>query len=63
MLAKMEECRCAFKMLTNIPAGNRPLGKPRRRWEDDIRMDLKESKSIRGIGLVRLRIGNIREPL
>jgi hypothetical protein len=24
------------------PAGKRPLGKPRRRWEDNIRMDLKE---------------------
>ena len=29
-------------MLTGIPAGQRPLGRPRRRWEDNIRMDLKE---------------------
>ena len=25
-----------------MPAGNRPLGRPRRRWEDNIRMNLKE---------------------
>ena len=29
-------------MLTGTPAEKRPLGKPRRRWEDNIRMDLKE---------------------
>ena len=34
----MEEGRNAFKILI----GNRPLGRPRRRWEDNIRMDLRE---------------------
>ena len=29
-------------MLTGKPTGKRPLGKPRRRWEDNIRMNLKE---------------------
>ena len=29
-------------MLTGTPAGKRPLRRPRRRWEDNIRMDLKE---------------------
>ena len=38
----MEEGRSAFKILTGTPAGKRPLGKPRRRWEDNIRMVLKE---------------------
>ena len=38
----MEEGRSAFKMLTGTPAGKRPLGRPIRRWEDNIRMDLKE---------------------
>ena len=37
----MEEGRSAFKILTGTSAGNRPLGRPRRRWEDNIRMDLK----------------------
>ena len=32
----------AFKILTGKPIGNRPLGRPRRRWEDNIRMDLEE---------------------
>ena len=30
----MEESRSAFKMLAGKPTGKRPLGKPRRRWED-----------------------------
>ena len=38
----MEEGRSAFKILTGTPAGKRPLGRPRRRWEDNIRIDLKE---------------------
>ena len=38
----MKEGRIAFKILTGKPTGKRPLGKPRRRWEDNIRMDLKE---------------------
>ena len=38
----MEEGRSAFKILTDTPIGKRPLGRPRRRWEDNIRMDLKE---------------------
>ena len=38
----MEEGTSAFKILTSKPAGNRPLGRARRRWEDNIRMDLEE---------------------
>ena len=30
------------KILTATPTGKRPLGKPRHRWEDNIKMDLKE---------------------
>ena len=30
----------AFKILTGKPTGKIPLGRPRRRWEDNIRMDL-----------------------
>ena len=58
----MEEGRSAFKILTGKPTGKRPLGRPKRRCEDNIRMDpLKVS--MRGIGLIRLRIGIIGEPL
>ena len=45
------------------PTGKRPLGRPRRRWEDNIRIDLEEIGKMRGIGLIRLRIGIIGEPL
>ena len=43
----MEEGRSAFNNLTGKPTGKRPLGRPRRRWEDNIRMDL-ERISIKG---------------
>jgi hypothetical protein len=36
----MEEGRRAFKILTSKPTGQRPLERPRRRWENNIRMDL-----------------------
>ena len=39
---RMEEGRSAFKILTGKPTGKRPLGRPRRRWEDNIRMELVE---------------------
>ena len=38
----MEEDRSAFKTLTGKSTGKRRLGRPRRRWDDNIRMDLKE---------------------
>ena len=41
-VARMEESRSAFKMLTGKPTGKRPLWRLRRRWEDNIRMDLEE---------------------
>jgi hypothetical protein len=41
-VARMEEGRSAFKILTRKPTEKRPLGRPRRRWEDNIRIDLKE---------------------
>ena len=42
-VARMEEGRSAFKILVGIPTRKRPSGRPRRRWEDNIRMDLKET--------------------
>ena len=43
-IVRKEEGRSAFKISTDtsIPAGKRPLGRPRRRWEDNIRLDFKE---------------------
>jgi hypothetical protein len=36
------EVRSAFKILTSKPSGKISLGRPRHRWEDNIRMDLKQ---------------------
>ena len=41
-MARMEEERGVHKVLVGKPEGKRPLGRPRRRWEDNIRMDLEE---------------------
>ena len=41
-VARMDEGRNAFKILTDKPTGKGLLGRPRRRWDDNIRMNLKE---------------------
>ena len=41
-VARIEEGRSSFKILTGKPTGKWPLGRPRRRWEDNIKMDLEE---------------------
>jgi hypothetical protein len=38
----MEERRGTYKAVVGKPEGNRPLGRPRHRWEDNIKMDLLE---------------------
>jgi hypothetical protein len=38
----MGEVRGAYNILVGRPEGRRPLGRPRRRWEDNIMMDLRE---------------------
>jgi hypothetical protein len=37
------EKRNAYRVLVGKPEGKRPLGRPRRRWEDNIRMDLRQN--------------------
>jgi len=41
-VARMEERRGIYRVLVGKPEGKRPLGRPRRRWEDNIKMDLWE---------------------
>ena len=41
-VARMEEGRGVHKVLVGKPEGKRPLGRPRRRWEDNIKIDLQE---------------------
>ena len=56
-MARMEEGRSAFKILTGKPTGKRPLGRTILEWT------LKSQVSMRIIGLIRLRIEVIGEPL
>ena len=58
-IARMEEGRSAFKILTRKPTGKRPLVRPGLRWKDNIRMNLEETGINGGIGLIQLRIGII----
>ena len=41
-VARMGEERGAYRILVGKPEGKRPLGRPRRRWVDNIRMNLQE---------------------
>ena len=52
-VAHMGEGRGVYRVLVGKPEGKRPLGRPRRRWEDNIKMDLQEM----GCGLDRAGSG------
>ena len=41
-LARMWERRGVYRVLVGIPEGKRPLGRPRHRWEDNIKMNHEE---------------------
>ena len=41
-VARIGERRGVYRVLVGKPEGRRPLGRPRRRWEDNIKMDLQE---------------------
>jgi hypothetical protein len=41
-IARMGEKRNVYRLLVRKPEGKRPLGRPRRRWMDNIKMDLSE---------------------
>jgi hypothetical protein len=51
------EGRKVYKVLVGKPEGKRPLGRPRRRWEDRIRMNLRETGLRVWIGFDWLRTG------
>jgi hypothetical protein len=53
----MEERKGAYRALVGKPEGRRPLGRPRRRWEDTIKMDLREVGWGEQTGSIWLRIG------
>jgi hypothetical protein len=56
-VARMGEGRSAYRVLVGRPEGRKPLGRPRHRWEDNIKMDLREVGWGAWTGLIWLRIG------
>jgi hypothetical protein len=52
-VARMGEERKVYKVLVGKPEGKRPLGRPKRSWEDGIRMDLREI-GLGGVVWIRL---------
>jgi hypothetical protein len=52
----MEDRRGTYRVLVGRPEGKRPIERPRRRWEDDIKMDLQEVGWVWN-GLAWLRTG------
>jgi hypothetical protein len=55
----MGDGRSVHKVLVEGPKGKRPLGRPRRRWEDNIKMDLREI-GIDGANWIRLAQDRVR---
>ena len=41
-VARIGEKRVVYRVWAGKPEGKRPLGRPRRKWEDNIKMDLQE---------------------
>ena len=56
-VACMGEGRGVHRVLVGKPEGRRPLGRPRRRWEDNIKMGFQEVGGVVGTGSSWLRIG------
>jgi hypothetical protein len=52
-VARMGEGRSVYRVLVGRPEGRSPLGRPRRKWEDNIKMDLREI-GIDGANWIRL---------
>jgi hypothetical protein len=52
-VARMGEERKVYKVLVGKPEGKRPPGRPRRKWEDGIRMNLRET-GVGGVDWIRL---------
>jgi hypothetical protein len=53
-VAQVGEMRIEYSILVGKPEGNRPLGRPRRRWEGNIRMDLREIEERGGVDWIHL---------
>ena len=56
-MARMGEWRGVHRVLVGKPEGNRPLGRPRRRWEDNIKWIFRKWEGVVGTGWIWFRIG------
>jgi hypothetical protein len=56
-VARMGATKNVYKMLAGKPEARKPLGRPRRRWEDNVSMDLREIGWEVWTGFMWLRIG------
>jgi len=56
-VACMGDRRRVYRVLVGKPEGMRPLGRPRCRWKDNIKMDLDEAGCRAWTGSIWLRIG------
>ena len=59
-VARMGEERGAYRVLVGKPEGRRPLGRPRRRWVDNTRIDLQDLGMWTGLGWHRIGTGGGR---
>ena len=59
-VARMGKERGVYRFLVGKPEGRRPLGRPRRRWVDNIMMDLQEVGIWTGLGWPRIETGGGR---
>jgi hypothetical protein len=58
-VARMGDCGGVYRVLVGRPECKRPVGRPRRRWEDNIKMDLREIV-IDGANWIRLTQDRVR---
>jgi hypothetical protein len=56
-VGRVVDRRCAYRVFVGKPKRKRPLGKPKHRWEDNIRIDFQEVGWGAWTGLIWLRVG------
>jgi hypothetical protein len=61
-VTRMRERRCAYRMLVGKRQGKRPLRRPRRRWDDNIKVDPKEIVRAAWNGSIWLRARTVTLP-
>ena len=58
-VAHMGETKEIYRVVVEKPDGKRALGRPRRKWEGNIKLDLQEVRCVVWTGVIWLRIGTV----